>query len=115
MTTQLTHQVLATFRTLESTRLAALALQARGIAAARIAHCGATALTIETTADQRELVRGILLDNGATDAAVTENARRASWFSHQGSPFEKNGPITGTGVEPGAGDSEAGLSEHFEE
>jgi len=40
------------------------------------------------------------------ESGMAEETRAASWFSHQ------QGHTTGTGVERGAGDSEAGISDY---
>jgi hypothetical protein len=87
---------------------AALSLFGRAFAG----HCAMkAALTHESTfregvQDQWHRVREPLrrADRRATPAHAGDPSERASWISHQ------NGRVTGTGVAPGSGDSEAGLS-----
>jgi hypothetical protein len=98
-----TDQMLAVFATPERAQSAIMRLLEAGISAAHIRSDGSCSLRVAVGPIPRERLRDLLVDAGALDTAMAEDARAASWFSHQ------QGHITGTGVEPGAGDSEAGV------
>ena len=73
-----------------------------GVAAAHIRSNGSCSLRVAVGSWDRQRLRELLVDSGALDTAMAEETRAASWFRHQ------QDHTTGTGVEPGASDSEAG-------
>src|SRR4051794_24040508 len=64
------------------------------------AQCGIRAAVSRQTQDK---VTAMLRGLGALDVIARNTPPESDWMSHQ------NGRVTGTGVEPGAGDMEAGL------
>lgn len=65
------------------------------------AQCTVHVIVPKTAA---EAISRTLRESGALDLAESEPPPSPGWMSHQ------DGRVTGTGVEPGAGDSEAGAS-----
>ena len=98
-------EMIAVFDTPERAQRATMLLLESGIAAAHIRFDGSCSLHVAVGSSDRQWLRELLVDSGALDTAMAEETRAASWFSHQ------QGHITGTGVEPGAGDSEAGIAD----
>ena len=100
-----TDEMIAVFATPERAQSATMRLLESGVAAAHIRSDGSCSLRVAVGSWERQRLRELLVDSGALDTAMAEETRVASWFSHQ------QGHTTGTGVEPGAGDSEAGISD----
>jgi hypothetical protein len=95
--------IMAIFPSPEATQQALEGLRDLGLnqRAVRVdPHC---ALQLEIGSTLANWVVGRLRDSGALDVVCVEKAE-PGWMSHH------SGQVTGTGVEPGAGDSEAGLS-----
>jgi hypothetical protein len=79
-------------------------LNERGIRASITAQCGIRAtVSRQTQAKVTEMLRKL----GALDVIARDKPPESDWMSHQ------NGRVTGTGVEPGAGDMEAGLPNNW--
>jgi len=75
-------------------------LNDRDVRASITAQCGIRAsVSRQTQAKVIEMLRSL----GALDVLARNRLPESDWMSHQ------NGRVTGTGVEPGAGDMEAGL------
>src|SRR3569833_1095105 len=74
-------------------------LRHHGIRARIAAHSAVRVRAPEISAD---IVTAALRTAGALDMTCHAVMMDSDWMSHQ------NGAVTGTGVEPGAGDSEAG-------
>jgi hypothetical protein len=75
-------------------------LKDREVRASITARCGIrAAVTRQTQAKVIDMLRRL----GALDVIALNKPFESNWMSHQ------NGRVTGTGVEPGAGDMEAGL------
>jgi hypothetical protein len=98
-------EVLAVFSAAEQAHLALERLedlQHRGVRAKVAAQC---AVRAATPRQLQQMVADTLRRLGALDVTTRLIPPDSDWMSHQ------NGRVTGTGVEPGAGDSEAGWSE----
>ncbi len=95
-------EVLAVFSAAEQAHLAVERLDElryHGVRATVAAQC---AVRAAVSRQMREFVADTLLRLGALDVTSRVIPPDSDWMSHQ------NGRVTGTGVEPGAGDSEAG-------
>jgi hypothetical protein len=97
-----THEIRAIFSSAEAAHAALRHLRALGIddAAMRIEpQCG---VHVQVSADLEEAAGAALRESGALDVNSSDGPE-GGWMSHQ------NGRVTGTGVDPGAGDAEAGM------
>ncbi len=75
-------------------------LHAQGVRATISAQCAVRAGVSRQT---QEVVTAMLRKLGALDVIACQVPPGSDWMSHQ------NGRVTGTGVEPGSGDMEAGM------
>lgn len=94
-------EITASFASAQQAQAAVERLRTRGNGTDIRAIAGGTVQVAVPAATVAETAR-LLRDSGAMDVVQAEPSPSSGWMSHQ------NGLVTGTGVEPGAGDAEAG-------
>jgi hypothetical protein len=95
-------ELIAVFSTAEHAHAAVLKLEGLLYRSVRARTAAQTTVRVRAPEDALEIVKATLRQAEALDVTSHPITVDSDWMSHQ------NGAVTGTGVEPGAGDSEAG-------